>query len=92
MQENKELKEKIEIQSNQILQLSEKNCNEVVGELKQENIKLRKTNGKLKRYTVSLEEEIKAVCGIDECESHKNWITRILQERDYYLGLVNDVC
>lgn len=39
--------------------------------LRRENAKLRELNRRMKRYTLELEREVKAVCGIDECESHR---------------------
>ena len=44
-------------------------------------------NGKLKRYASALEEEIRAVCGVDSCQGHKNWLDKVIAERNYYLEM-----
>ena len=55
--------------------------------VREENARLKKSNSKLKRYSEILEEDVKAICCMDQCDSHKNWIDRVTQERDYYMRM-----
>jgi len=68
---------KISEQAEQLLKMTAGNKEEVFVAFKEENIKLLKANSKLKRYTQVLEEEIKAICCVDQCDSHKSWIERV---------------
>ena len=55
-----------------------------------ESAKLRRVNSKLKRYASTLEEQMRAVSGVDNCQAHKNWLDTVIAERNYYLEMATN--
>lgn len=89
MGENKALKARLAQQASTIagLALEEGRVAAAAG-IRRENEKLREINRKLKRYTGVLEEEIKAVCRIDECESHRTCVSTLIDQKNYFCELL----
>ena len=56
--------------------------------IEDENKRLKRMNEKLKKYSLLLESEIKAICFVDECDSHRSYIETVTKERDYYMNMM----
>jgi hypothetical protein len=85
MAENKSLKDRLAQQSALITQEGGVG---VWGGVRRENEKLREINRKLKRYAGILEGEIKAVCRIDECESHRACVSSLIEQKNYFCDML----